>query len=421
MLRDKFHKKDDDKNKAEILHSHAKKVREWASILGLLPNSIKEKKDLAYLTKIKESITKNIDSVRDHVSKICDPEIFITDTFSRLDENSIRHPPMSDILRKAFQDADPENSQFDPDELKRLMEKLAAPLPILRKGDEVKVALAKIERIRAAAAALYNFWGLSSGEKTEFAGCSKKCLDAGFKCFVELEHEYDSLVNDIDDTDEDGKRIIQLEDAWNNTMQFAENETSLDIDEPAAKRQKIEDVKSIAICSRVLFTPGKAVISSILPVLQRKRATLIHNSTSPHIVLEFGKAFEMKVFFVPLLVTIRAIGEKDDVAMEAGLGGGLRWPSLHQGLHTWSGDNKELSVLGVTGSNAAIGHIVAKKLQYASFQATSVLRHCFAETVSGKGALATSDFEVEILEVGALVKFLQIARETYNDNWVDDT
>ena len=63
MLRDKFHKKDDDKNKAEILHSHAKKVREWASILGLLPNSIKEKKDLAYLTKIKESITKNIDSV----------------------------------------------------------------------------------------------------------------------------------------------------------------------------------------------------------------------------------------------------------------------------------------------------------------------------------------------------------------------
>ena len=418
-MRDKGDTKEDEE-KVKILHSHATKVREWAAILGLLPNGIKKKKDLAYLTKTKENITKYIDSVRDHVSKICDPEMFITDTFTKLDEHSIRRPPMSDILRKAFQDTDPESSQFDPEELKRLMEKMTAPLPIPRNGDEVTVALAKIERLRTAAAAMHNFWGLSLGQKTEFLGCSTRCIEAGFKCLAELEQEYDSLIKDVDDTDENGEMVIQLEDAWNNTMQFTENDTSLEIDEPVAKRQKIEDAKPIVICSRVLFTPGKTVKSSILPVLQRKQATLIQNSTSPHILLQFGKAFEMKVFFVPLLVTIRAIEEKNEVTMQVGLGGGLRWPSLHQGLNTSSGDDKELSVLGVTGSNAALEHIVAKKLQYASFRATCVLRHCFAETLSGKGALATSDFEVEILEVGALVKFLQIARETYNNNWVDD-
>ena len=52
--------------------------------------------------------------------------------------------------------------------------------------------------------------------------------------------------------------------------------------------------------------------------------------------------------------------------------------------------------------------------------ATFVLRQCFAETTTGKGTLAKSDFEVEILEVGALVKFLQIARRTYIPDWVDD-
>jgi hypothetical protein len=34
--------------------------------------------------------------------------------------------------------------------------------------------------------------------------------------------------------------------------------------------------------------------------------------------------------------------------------------------------------------------------------------------------MAKTDFEVEILEVGALVKFLQIARSTYIPDWKDD-
>ena len=418
-----------DKKKADLLASHSVKVKEWAAVLGLLPNTPKMKRDLAYLTKINAQLEKYIDSIRDHVTKITHPDLFIVDAFAKLDEQLFKYKTVSDVLRKALQEEDPDHPQFNPDELKRLVDKMSAPLPIQRKNEEggdIKVALAKIERFRAATAAFYTFWGLSFEDKTAFPGCSKKCLEVALNCLSELEKDYDLLVKDLDDTDENGKRIIQLEDAWNHTMQFAEsdNDASLDIDEPDAKRQKIEETKHPSVIrSRVLLTPGRTVISSILPVLKRKRATLVKNKTAPHVVLEFGKAFEMKIYFVPLLVTVRAIDESSKIDQIGLCGGaGLRWPSLHQGLHAaYNRENaKNLTVLGVTGSHASLGPIVAKKLQYASSQATWVLRRCFAETVGGKGAMAKTDFEVEILEVGALVKFLQIARSTYIPDWKDD-
>jgi hypothetical protein len=411
---------------AQVLADHSQKVKHWCAVLGILPNTPKEKKDLDYLIKLKSLTEKIIDNIRDHITKICDPEIFISDAFTKLDEQFNKEESMSDMLRKAFQDQDPDNPQFNPQDMKRLMEKMNAPLPIPRKNEEaggVKVALAKIERFRSAVAALYIFWGLSLGDKTAFPGCLKKSLDMAFKCLLDLETVYDSLVKKLDDTDENGKRVIQLQDAWNNTMQFVEieNDTSLDIDEPETKRQKTEDVKHpIVLCSRVLLSPGRAVMPSILPVLKRKRAMLVRNKTSPHVVLQFGKAFEMKIYFAPLLVTIRAMAEKEEGGRVRAIGESLKWPSLHQGLHPSQEETKDLTVLGVTSSHETLGHVAAKKLEYASSQATLVLRRCFAETVIGKGALAKTDFEVEILEVGALVKFLQIARSTFQTDWVDD-
>ena len=418
----------DNNKKTDILESHCRKLKDYAAMLGLLPDIIpKVKSELTHLTKIKDYLEKFIDHIRDHITKFCDPERFLMDTLAKFDATFIKQQSMSDKVRKALQDHDKESPQFTPDALKRLMDKMNDPLPIPKRNEEggpVKVALAKIERFRAAAAALYNFWGLRFEDRTAFQGCSKKCTDVALKCLLELEQEYDSLVKELDDTDENGKHIIQLEDAWNNTMQFPDSDVSLDIDEPDAKRQKTEETHhSIVIRSKVLLTPGRPIISSILPVLKRKRASLVRSNTASYVELEFGKAFVMKIFFVPLLVTIRAVDEKEQSELHAtSLGRGLRWPSLHQGLHgsATQKNMKDLTVLGVTAPHTTLGNIVAKKLEYASSQATLVLRRCFAETVSGKGGVAKTEFEVEILEVGALVKFLQIARSTYIPEWVDD-
>ncbi|KAL3804764.1 hypothetical protein ACHAWO_013792 [Cyclotella atomus] len=429
-----------DEVKAKTLENHANKIKEYVAVLGLSSTQPKVHKDLKYLTRMKEYLEKYAEIVRDHVSKVCDPEMYLCDSFAKLDQHFMLAESASDKLRMALQEYDADYAPSTPDHLTRLMDKMNEPLPIPRKSDEkgeLKYALGKIEKFRTATSALYHYWNLNWGDRSSFSGCSNKCMDVALKCLIELESEYDSLVKDLEDTDENGKRIIQLEDAWNNVMTYVDNEndTSLaeDMDEqqPEAKRQKMEDSSKchIMICSRVLLTPGRAIISSIIPVLKRKRAKLVRDTSSPHVILKFGKAFEMKIFFVPLLVTIRAIKDKEENSssqqqMCTTIGGSLRWPSLHQGLHgspTSSSDKpKELTVLGVTGPHTALANIAAKKLEYASSQATLVLRRCFAETIAGKGAVAKSDFEIEILEVGALVKFLLIARCTYIPDWVDD-
>jgi hypothetical protein len=75
----------------------------------------------------------------------------------------------------------------------------------------------------------------------------------------------------------------------------------------------------------------------------------------------------------------------------------------------------------VTGSYQLLGPIAAKQLEYASCQATYVLRRCFTETTKGKYALATkkTENEIELLEAGAFIRFLRIARATYSPDLVD--
>lgn len=135
----------------------------------------------------------------------------------------------------------------------------------------------------------------------------------------------------------------------------------------------------------------------------------------------------MTIYFVPLLVTIRAMDKETKEGDSLHVGGHL-WPSLYQGLcpsdeshYDGTGTNSNnLQVLGVTGSYASLAPIIAKKLEYASAQATYVLRRCFAEATVGKSDVAKSEFEMEILEAGALIRFLQLARSTYIPDWVDD-
>jgi len=58
---------------------------------------------------------------------------------------------------------------------------------------------------------------------------------------------------------------------------------------------------------------------------------------------------------------------------------------------------------------------VEGRLQFASAQATLVLRKIWASTLRAK-----NDFEVEISEGSALLEFVYLARQTYQPNFVDD-
>eukprot|EP00957_Ditylum_brightwellii_P000288 22655-Ditylum_brightwellii.AAC.1 len=143
--------------------------------------------------------------------------------------------------------------------------------------------------------------------------------------------------------------------------------------------------------------------------------------------MKFGDAFEMMIHFVPLLVTIRASSSSsvaataDDKEKKEGSSNIFRKTIANGGLHTFipprrylrSYQNRRraaattaqlhtsasrsyskpiptaphqllpLSVVGISGTSTTIGPMIASKLQYASYQATFVLRRIFA-SVAGK-------------------------------------
>jgi hypothetical protein len=303
-------------------------------------------------------------------------------------------------------------------------------------------------------------------DKTQYRGMMAKSFSGVIECLNDLENDYNNLVKEEGDgnmIDKDGKRIIVLEDAWNNPM-LTELESSSDGEEgrstptiemdksPKMKRQKTttnNDAASsitlpMVIRSRYLLTPGRKPLSTLLPALQRKRAILVRCPSVTFVKLVFGTAFEMTIYFVPLLVTIRAIdhthhNSSEDYNTVSSAIGGHNWPSLYQGLQPprqqplntfdntrGSGSNSSsssLSVLGVTGSYELLGPIVAKQLEYASCQATYVLRRCFTETIKDKKYTLVPtkkiENEIELLEAGAFIRFLRIARATYSPDLVD--
>ncbi|KAL7535721.1 hypothetical protein ACHAXR_006687 [Thalassiosira sp. AJA248-18] len=442
-------------HKADILRQHTDGAKSWTVQLGLeLPENDStrgqfvrmERRDMEYLKKVKGYLETRVENIRSHVVKITDTDLFLQETLTKIDDALLKER-LSVVFQQALNDADPDNSQFTGDQMKQLLERMNAPVPIPRRnqeGDRIRAAVARIEKIRAAAQALYTYMGLPIADKTSFRGCTPKCHSVVIECLKELDVEYSHLVKELDDTDENGKRIIQLEDAWNKPMQFSEFESEetpsmedASGEEPNAKRTKTEEVSRgkvpMVIRSRCLLTREKNTpFSTLLPALKRKKATLVRNGSTTFVRLDFGKAFEMTIYFVPLLVTIRAI-DTENAEGKSSLAGGHRWPSLYQGLcpsdnkTTVSGNvsalnknSSSLNVLGVSGTFASVGPIIAKKLEYASAQATYALRRCFADTTVGKNAMAKSEFEIEILETGALIRFLQLARSTYIPDWVDD-
>lgn len=177
--------------------------------------------------------------------------------------------------------------------------------------------------------------------------------------------------------------------------------------------------------------------------------------------LLFDDAFEMEIFFSPLLVNIRALHATSNESYgkststttvpNSALGGSttskFRRDVINGGLATWKSPLYDLQhnypstedigttsartsslhrkrpfsslqmqhqqkfrfhVMGVSGNLAAVGPLINKRLEYASAQATRVLRRSFASRVK-----TTNDFEVEVSEATVLLNFLEIAKGTY--------
>lgn len=462
------------KSRSDHLRQHTDNAEQWAVEIGLndlCPHRKRRSpREAGYLDRLKQHLEQRVDNIRSHVVKLTHPDLFLEETLVKLEDEldeealNILAAATKAIIekhRKEGQVVPPPSGPADAAGMRSLMEKVTATIPPPRNAAAIREAnLARVEKIRAASHALSAYLCLDAHTKAEV----KKCLSTSHKIAAD---EVATLLTEMAGFGEEDSRKegeVLLEDAWNRPLEYTAEPTAGEDGDPssiegsgdegpAKKKARRSDSSvgspsasgNVVIRSKVLLTKSRKPPSNLVLALKQKRAEMITPSTSgalcgagTQLRIQFGTAFEMIVYFVPLLVSIRALPVKSDSNAETnqqqqeGSGGEVssefRRTIVDGGLPTWVSSTRGLvgrtspvSVLGATGPASSLGPIVAQKLDYASACATRALRRCFADVARKAYENANaSDFEVEIVESTALLRFVQLARSTYTPNFHDD-
>ena len=416
------------------------------------------------LRKLQQHLDQRAETIRDHVVKYADLDLYVQETLERKDKgltDAAKHI-LAEILSKRIQqlqrkqsEKNRENSSENKESttpttydamavLQESLERAQAfvPPPTRNNSNDVPAALLHLDKMRAASTALMAYLAIPDRQTTAPRNALAKAYTVATQGM--------EFVKQVSRKRKAGQKDpgVRLEDVWTKTLELEDptkvaatvtGDDDAGEDELATKRAKFDHLPPV-IKSRVLLTPNRKVPTNLLDALRRKRATLIRPSSDgrgSYLVLDFGTAYTMTIYFSPLLVTIRAMTLSQKKKLQdsssssnsrstatSNSQGCASWTPLHHGLSEHSGRNNTgtadddglLKVWGVTGNYQAIGHVVEERLRDASTHATQVLRKCFRNHIKDK----TLDFEVEILEASALLEFLQLARTTYIPDWQDD-
>lgn len=372
------------------LKQHTDNANHWALQLGLLGGPAKVR-DLVSAEKLALHLEQRVENIRSHVVKLTKPDLFLHETLAKLETELTG--ATAQLMAKAAVHRFGINKFCNQDTaLKVLMQSLEAaqkviPPPGRALESQRSAALSHLERLKAASSGLVAFLALVNRQDAPdnvLVKCHASAI-AGIEYLLEMSDHI------LPETAVAG---VQLEDAWAKIMEQQPVEV---VGEDANVGSRIMVHKA-----KFLFQGNRKASSSLLCSLRRKRANLVQSSNGgSHLVLEFEQAFFMTIYLSPLVVTIRA-GPWDAIS--------TAWKPLETNLA-----KKQLHISGVSGNYSALGGVVEGRLQFASAQATLVLRKIWASTLRAK-----NDFEVEISEGSALLEFVYLARQTYQPNFVDD-
>ncbi len=330
--------------------------------------------------------------------------------------------------------------------IKSYQAKLRQTVPIPRsKEDEKRASLIYLDKIRAAAQICLLYVLISPEDvdhrtRLEFAGSLRSANSAIFDAVKHLKDTYrETSAADEGSCDAKAQHKIRLEDAWNKILEYDKpeeeqeenittansnsntNTNSIDNnDAEGADRKKLKKSaqgKPLALRAKILLSAGRKLPSNLLDALKRKEAILCQDCCTPYLKLKFGDAFEMLIYFSPLLVRIRAIPATSTTSTTASAKGTkTNSKNLKTTTTTPIAQGREYHIMGVRGDIKTVGPLIVQRLEFASAQATRCLRRCFADLACRSNS---SDFETEISEGNALLRFLNLARNTHCPNWTD--
>jgi KIX domain len=438
--------------KANQLQQHTDLALSWAQDLGLLSNTqpnFTMSED--QVQKLQQYLERRLDNIRSHVVRLADPDLFRLETLQKVEADMTSRASLylADNTRKRFEQLTQGQHQqqhqqhqqqpsFDPSKL--LVESMdkaqvVVPPPTRSQRNDEQAALLHLDKMRAAATAMLAFMALP--DKTtaprNILVQSHDVASQGLEFVGQvLQHRRNDTAKTNQQQQQQVESLLSLQDAWTKTIESPTllssttstilTTTTTDTELAEAVAEAAVVVKPIkqrrpAIRSRILLTKNRKTPSNLLPALLRKRAILVRpapHGEGSHLILEFGKAFVMTIYLVPLVVTLRAYSKNHQETME-GRATGLTCASytpIDDGLR----EMESLHLWGMEGTHDTMGHVIQARLEDASAQATSCLRRLFAMADKENAP----EFEVEILEATALLEFLQNARHTFIPDWQDD-
>lgn len=474
--------------KATQLQQHTDSVKMWATDLGLVDNaSPNYTMSDQQLQELQECLEKRLQNVRSHTVKLVEPDAFRQETLQKIQddfkdkgravriqaENMLKRYEQLQTMQAASRLASDTNinARQNPDKLLlQALEQALKPVPILASS----AAAAATKTVTNATAT--NVTTPRASNTTVSATWNKSVLDArtatallhldkmraastvvlAYLCVPDKHSVPNNALAKAHDIAMAGIEVVQkvmreqrhlqrqqtdattvhLQDAWlkpiivptkapsDNVVSSVDGDNA---DPPAAKRQRTLQRPGAVLRTRVLLTAGRKTPSNLVSALQSNGVKLIRpppSGAGSCVQLEFEQAFVMTIYFVPLLVTLRAYrskeddDENDDTLSKTQWKCGS-WTPLHHGLP----EREELTVGGgatVKSTYETVGLAVEERLRDASAHATLALRTCFANATSVTAATAGGDFEQELLEASALLEFVQLARDTYTPQWKDE-
>lgn len=433
--------------KAIQLRQHTDGVRVWATDLGVLPGTEQNAKGITQeqLEKLKSYLDRKTENIRAHIVKLADADRFLAETLAKKETDfaELASPQPSKILAQCaqrrhehlYEKLHKTKPLQKPNELlAEAMEKAQADVPLptrsisqqlrggLSEADIIR-ALKHLDKMRAAGTVCLAYMSIADKKTVP----PKTLVKAN-----QIVNEGGVVLKEILQKQRDSSPAVKLtlEDAWMKPLVVTtDDDVAVDTEDTAPPSKRMRLSSRPVVSSRVLLTPNRKAPSSLLSALKRKGAKLIQPppfGIGSHLLLDF-ECFELIIYLVPLIVSIRAKEERrdngDQTAEQASTEvqktirqGQLddenfhRWKPLHHGLTA----NSKLEVWGASGDGRTLGYIVQERLRDASAHATHALRQCFSSA-----AKATGDFETEILEATALLEFIKLARTTYMPDWVD--
>jgi KIX domain len=425
-------------DKAKNLQQFIDMARVWAMDLGLLEDHPKPKLSMSddHLSKLKAQLERRLESIRYHVVKLADPDRFLIENLDKIEELATDKGSKivaKDVCRRYAQLHNQEMHPPPPILFKESVERANAPVPLPTRNqrNDERAALIQLDKMRSASTALLAYMGMEDKSSIPHGTLAKLHVIAttGAQFVMEVMKTHKKETKEPE---------VSLQDAWMKPLLYTTTTTDVGVVDhhmdgssstsSVSKRPRLDKYRRPVLKTRFLFTVGRKTPPNLLPAFRMKRATLVRpppHGEGSHVILVFGTAFSITIYFCPLLVTLRACQKKKkepDAVESENVYNEKRnslsqhcaasWTPLHFGLT----GRDDLLVWGVKGTYETLGRVVEEQLRDASAHATHVLRQCFASSAEKENA---AEYEIEILEATALLEFLQLARTTYMPDWQD--